>query len=102
MSSFYQSELMNQKPVILNNMNIKAPEGEPTFLSFDEVSTMFHEMGHALHGCSLMSHILHCGTSVSRDARVSINFPGRLDVNEKVINNFAKHYETGEQIARNC
>ena len=102
MSSFRsQSELMNQKPVILNNMNItRAPEGEPTFLSFDEVSTMFHEMGHALHGMfSDVKYPSLAGTAVSRDY---VEFPSTFQedwmLNEKVINNFAKHYETGEQI----
>lgn len=102
MSSFRsQSELMNQKPVILNNMNItRAPEGEPTFLSFDEVSTMFHEMGHALHGMfSDVKYPSLAGTAVSRDY---VEFPSTFQedwmLNEKVINNFAKHYETGEPI----
>ena len=102
MSSFRsQSGLMDQKPVILNNMNItKAPDGEPTFLSFDEVSTMFHEMGHALHGMfSDVKYPSLAGTSVSRDY---VEFPSTFQedwmLNEKVINNFAKHYETGEQI----
>lgn len=102
MSSFRtQSELMNQKPVILNNMNItKAPEGEPTLLSFDEVSTMFHEMGHALHGMfSDVKYPSQAGTSVPRDY---VEFPSTFQedwtLNPKVIANYAKHYETGEQI----
>lgn len=102
MSSFRsQSELMNQKPVILNNMNIsKAPEGEPTLISFDEVSTMFHEMGHALHGMfSDVKYPSQAGTSVPRDY---VEFPSTFQedwtLNEKVIAKYAKHYETGEQI----
>ncbi|MGM0524737.1 MAG: M3 family metallopeptidase [Pseudomonadota bacterium] len=102
MSSFRsQSELMDQKPVILNNMNItKAPEGEPTLLSFGEVSTMFHEMGHALHGMfSDVTYPSLAGTSVSRDY---VEFPSTFQedwmLNEKVIASFAKHYETDEQI----
>jgi len=102
MSSFRsQSELMEQKPVILNNMNItKAPEGEPTLLSFGEVSTMFHEMGHALHGMfSDVTYPSLAGTSVSRDY---VEFPSTFQedwmLNEKVIASFAKHHETGEQI----
>lgn len=102
MSSFRsQSGLMDQKPVILNNMNItKAPDGEPTLLSFDEVSTMFHEMGHALHGMfSDVEYPSLAGTSVSRDY---VEFPSTFQedwmLNEKVIASFAKHYETGEQI----
>lgn len=102
MSSFRtQSGLMNQKPVILNNMNIdRAPEGQPTFLSFDEVSTMFHEMGHALHGMfSDVKYPSLAGTAVPRDY---VEFPSTFQedwmLNEKVINHFAKHYETGEQI----
>lgn len=102
MSSFRsQSELMNQKPVILNNMNIsKAPEGEPTLLSFDEVSTMFHEMGHALHGMfSDVKYPSLAGTSVPRDY---VEFPSTFQedwtLNPKVIANYAKHYQTGEQI----
>lgn len=102
MSSFVsQSNLLGNKPVILNNMNIvKAPEGEPTLLSFDEVSTMFHEMGHALHG--MFSDVMYpslAGTSVSRDY---VEFPSTFQedwtLNPKVIANYAKHYETGEQI----
>lgn len=102
MSSFVsQSQLLDNKPVILNNMNItKAPEGEPTLLSFDEVSTMFHEMGHALHG--MFSDVMYpslAGTSVSRDY---VEFPSTFQedwtLNPKVIANMAKHYETGEQI----
>ncbi|KXS34204.1 MAG: peptidyl-dipeptidase Dcp [Idiomarina sp. T82-3] len=102
MSSFRsQSELLNQKPVILNNMNItKAPEGEPTLLSFDEVSTMFHEMGHALHGMfSDVKYPSQAGTNVPRDY---VEFPSTFQedwtLNPKVIAHYAKHYETGEQI----
>ncbi|MEX1220875.1 MAG: M3 family metallopeptidase [Idiomarina sp.] len=104
MSSFVsQSNLLGHKPVILNNMNItKAPDGEPTLLSFDEVSTMFHEMGHALHG--MFSDVMYpslAGTSVSRDY---VEFPSTFQedwtLNEKVLNNYAKHYQTGEQIPK--
>jgi peptidyl-dipeptidase Dcp len=102
MSSFVsQSHLLGDKPVILNNMNItKAPDGEPTLLSFDEVSTMFHEMGHALHGMfSDVTYPSLAGTSVSRDY---VEFPSTFQedwtLNPKVIANMAKHHETGEQI----
>ncbi|RUO79073.1 M3 family metallopeptidase [Pseudidiomarina taiwanensis] len=102
MSSFVsQSHLLGNKPVILNNMNItKAPEGEPTLLSFDEVSTMFHEIGHALHGqFSDVYYPSLAGTSVSRDY---VEFPSTFQedwtLNPQVIANMAKHYETGEQI----
>lgn len=102
MSSFVsQSHLLGNKPVILNNMNItKAPDGEPTLLSFDEVSTMFHEMGHALHGMfSDVTYPSLAGTSVSRDY---VEFPSTFQedwtLNPKVIANMAKHHETGEQI----
>lgn len=104
MSSFVsQSNLLGHKPVILNNMNItKAPEGEPTLLSFDEVSTMFHEMGHALHG--MFSDVMYpslAGTSVSRDY---VEFPSTFQedwtLNPKVLGNYAKHYQTGEQIPK--
>ncbi|EKE84235.1 M3 family metallopeptidase [Idiomarina xiamenensis] len=102
MSSFVsQSELLNNKPVILNNMNIvKAPEGEPTLLSFDEVQTMYHELGHALHGMfSKVKYPSQAGTSVSRDY---VEFPSQFQedwaLNPKVIASYAKNYKTGEQI----
>ncbi|KFZ28836.1 dipeptidyl carboxypeptidase II [Pseudidiomarina atlantica] len=102
MSSFVsQSHLLGTKPVILNNMNItKAPDGEPTLLSFDEVSTIFHEIGHALHGMfSDVNYPSLAGTSVSRDY---VEFPSTFQedwtINPKVLANMAKHYETGEQI----
>lgn len=103
MSSFVsQSNLLDKKPVILNNQNIKKAAEGPTFLSFDEVSTMFHEMGHGLHG--MFSDVMYpslAGTSVSRDY---VEFPSTFQedwmLNEKVLNNFAKHYETGEPMPK--
>ncbi len=100
MSSFVaQSNLLNQKPVIVNVMNIPKPvEGEPALLSFDHVSTMFHEMGHAVHG--LFSDVEYpslAGTSVPRDF---VEFPSTFQedwtIEPEVLQNYAKHYETGE------
>ncbi|MCG9730884.1 M3 family metallopeptidase [Shewanella sp. Isolate13] len=102
MSSFVtQSELLNSKPVVVNVMNIKkAPEGEPTFVSYDEVTTMFHEMGHGTHGMfSKVTYPTLSGTAVSRDF---VEFPSTFEedwaAHPKVLANYAKHYETGEPI----
>ena len=94
-----QSKLLNQKPVVVNNLNVPKPrEGEPALLTFDETSTLFHEFGHALHG--LLSDVTYprfSGTNVERDF---VEFPSQ--VNEmwmlwpEVVANYAKHYETGE------
>ncbi len=94
-----QSELLGLKPVVANHLNIpKPPAGEPTLLTFDEVTTMFHEFGHALHG--MFSHVKYprfSGTSVPRDF---VEFPSQ--VNEmwatwpEVLKNYAKHYQTGK------
>ena len=93
-----QSELLGRKPVVANHLNIPKPEaGKPTLLTFDEVTTMFHEFGHALHG--MFSHVKYprfSGTSVPRDF---VEYPSQ--VNEMwaawpdVLQNYAKHYQTG-------
>ncbi|MCG9696175.1 M3 family metallopeptidase [Shewanella sp. Isolate11] len=102
MSSFVgQSELLNNKPVVVNVMNIKkAPEGEPTFVSYDQVTTMFHEMGHGTHGMfSKVKYPSLAGTAVSRDF---VEFPSTFEedwaAHPEVLANYAKHYETGEVI----
>ena len=96
-----QSTLLNQKPVVVNNMNIsKPPQGEVTLLSYDETTTLFHEFGHALHG--LLSDVTYprvSGTAVQRDF---VEFPSQ--VNEmwilwpEVLDNYAIHYQTGERL----
>lgn len=102
MSSFVgQSKLLGQKPVVVNVMNIpKAPEGEPTLVSYDNVTTMFHELGHGLHGMfSDVKYPTLAGTSVSRDF---VEFPSTFEedwaAHPEVIANYAKHYKTGEPI----
>lgn len=102
MSSFVgQSKLLGQKPVVVNVMNIpKAPEGEPTLVSYDNVTTMFHELGHGLHGMfSDVNYPTLAGTSVSRDF---VEFPSTFEedwaAHPDVIANYAKHYKTGEPI----
>jgi len=96
-----QSTLLNQKPVVVNNLNIpKPPKGEPTLLTYDETTTLFHEFGHAIHG--LLSNVRYprvSGTAVQRDF---VEFPSQ--VNEmwilwpEVLDNYARHYETGERL----
>jgi peptidyl-dipeptidase Dcp len=102
MSSFVgQSRLTGQKPVVVNVMNIaKAPQGEPTLLSFENVTTMFHELGHGLHG--MLSDVTYptlSGTAVARDF---VEFPSTFQedwaAHPEVIANYAKHYKTGEPI----
>jgi len=94
-----QSRLMGTKPVVANHLNVpKPPEGEPTLLTWDEVTTMFHEFGHALHGMfSDVRYPSFSGTSVPRDF---VEYPSQ--VNEmwadwpEVLSNYAMHYRTGE------
>ena len=96
-----QSGLLGTKPVVANHLNIpKPPEGEPTLLTFDEVITLFHEFGHALHGLfSEVRYPTFSGTSVPRDF---VEYPSQ--VNEmwatwpEVLKNYAVHHETGEPI----
>ena len=96
-----QSDLLGTKPVVANHLNIpKPPEGEPTLLTFDEVITLFHEFGHALHGLfSAVRYPTFSGTSVPRDF---VEYPSQ--VNEmwatwpEVLKNYAVHHETGEPI----
>jgi peptidyl-dipeptidase Dcp len=96
-----QNFLLGQLPVVCNNLNIPKPSaGQPTLLTYDEIVTLFHEFGHALHG--LLSSVTYprvSGTSVQRDF---VEFPSQ--VNEmwilwpEVVSNYAKHHETGEQL----
>ncbi|TLM78137.1 M3 family metallopeptidase [Microbulbifer harenosus] len=104
MSSFVgQSELLEQKPVVVNVMNIpKGPEGEPTLVSFDHVTTMFHELGHGLHGMFSKVHYPSlAGTNVSRDF---VEFPSTFEEDwasdPEVLANYAYHYKTGEPIPK--
>jgi len=94
-----QSRLLGRQAVVANHINIpEPPEGEPTLLTFDEVVTMFHEFGHALHGMfSNVTYPSFSGTSVPRDF---VEYPSQ--VNEmwatwpEVLRNYARHHETGE------
>jgi len=95
-----QSNLMEAKPVVANHLNITKPisADEPTLMTFDEVTTMFHEFGHALHGMfSNVKYPEFSGTSVPRDF---VEYPSQ--VNEmwstwpSILENYAVHYETGE------
>lgn len=102
MSNFVtQSQLYDKKPVIYNVCNYPKPsDGDPALLTFDEVSTMFHEFGHALHGFfANQKYPSLSGTSVSRDF---VEFPSQFNevwaLNPQVLKNYAVHYETGEQI----
>ncbi len=94
-----QSDLLGQKPVALNCMNIKkAANGEPTLLSYDEVSTLFHEFGHAVHG--LFSKVKYPQLSGTNTPRDFVEFPSQFEedwaLDKKVLANYAKHYQTGE------
>lgn len=97
-----QSHLLNQKPVIYNVMNIPKPaEGEPALLSSEQVNTMFHEFGHALHGFFADQKFPSLsGTATARDF---VEFPSQFNehwmMNPKVFANYAIHYKTGEPMS---
>ncbi|MDD3772396.1 MAG: M3 family metallopeptidase, partial [Weeksellaceae bacterium] len=102
MSNFVtQSHLLNKKPVIYNVCNYSKPaEGEPALLTYDEVETMFHEFGHALHGFfANQKYPSLSGTAVARDF---VEFPSQANEHwalyPQVLKNYAKHYATGEVI----
>jgi peptidyl-dipeptidase Dcp len=106
MSSFVrQSRLLGTSPVVVNNLNVsRAPDGQPTLLTLDEVNTLFHEFGHALHGLSSsVTYPRFSGTAVPRDF---VEFPSQ--VNEmwalwpEVLGNYARHVETGEPLPRSA
>ncbi|HZU94505.1 MAG TPA: M3 family metallopeptidase [Microbacterium sp.] len=96
-----QSRLRGTAPVVVNNLNVAQPgEGEPTLLTLDEVTTLFHEFGHALHGLfATVTYPHFAGTNVFRDF---VEFPSQ--VNEmwilwpEVLDNYARHHETGEPL----
>lgn len=93
-----QSELTGFKPVVANHLNIpKPPAGQPTLLTWDEVTTMFHEFGHALHGMfSDVKYPYFSGTSVPRDF---VEFPSQANEmwadEPSILKHDAKHYQNG-------
>jgi peptidyl-dipeptidase Dcp len=102
MSSFVtQTRLLDQKPVIVNVLNIPPPAtGEPALISFRNVTTLFHEIGHAVHGLfSDVNYPSQAGTAVPRDF---VEFPSTFEedwaIHPEVLANYAVHYETGEPI----
>ncbi|MGI8415311.1 MAG: M3 family metallopeptidase [Nakamurella sp.] len=96
-----QNHLFGDRPVVVNNLNIpKAPQGQPTLLTLDNVRTLFHEFGHTLHG--LFSDVTYpriASTNVPRDF---VEYPSQ--VNEmwqqwpEILSNYAVHHETGEKL----
>ena len=99
MDSFVdQSGLLGTKPVVFNVANFTKPApGQPALLSFDDVTTMFHEFGHALHGMfSNVEYPTLSGTSVPRDF---VEFPSQFNehwaLEPSVFANYAKQYQTG-------
>lgn len=92
-----QSSLLGAQPVVINVTNFtKPPAGQPALLSFDDVTTMFHEFGHALH--AMFSNIRYPMLgSVSRDF---VEFPSQFNehwaLDPVVFANYAKHYQTGK------
>ena len=94
-----QSKLLGRQPVIYNVANFAKPAaGQPALISFDDVTTMFHEFGHALHDifADQQYETLSGATSVPRDF---VEFPSQFNehwaLDPKVFANYAKHYQTG-------
>ncbi len=96
-----QSTLRGTKPVVFNVQNFTKPApGQPMLISFDDVTTMFHEFGHALHGMfATQTYPTLSGTSVARDF---VEFPSQFNENwaldPKVLSHYAVQYQTGQTI----
>lgn len=96
-----QSALRGTRPIVVNNLNVPKPApGSPTLLTLDEVTTLFHEFGHALHGLfATVTYPHFAGTAVFRDF---VEFPSQ--VNEmwiywpEILASYARHVDTGEAL----
>jgi len=96
-----QNRLLGQLPVVVNNLNLAKPAaGQPTLLSMDEIRTLFHEFGHALHG--LLSSVTYprlAGTAVSKDF---VEYPSQVNemwgTDPELLAGYARHIETGEPL----
>jgi peptidyl-dipeptidase Dcp len=94
-----QSKLLGTHPVVYNVANFAKPApGQPALISFDDVTTMFHEFGHALHGLfASQQYPTLSGTAVARDF---VEFPSQFNehwaLDPKVFAHYAMHYETGQ------
>jgi peptidyl-dipeptidase Dcp len=96
-----QSKRDGTLPVIYNTLNIAPPaDGEPALATFDNVTTLFHEFGHALHGLFAdQQYASISGTNVARDF---VEYPSQVNemwaTDPAILSNYAKHYQTGEPI----
>lgn len=99
-----QSKLLGTKPVIYNVCNYTKPaESEPALISWDDVTTLFHEFGHALHG--LLADQVYPSLSGTNVARDFVELPSQINEHwalyPEVFKNFATHYKTGENMPQN-
>ena len=96
-----QSSVLHTQPIIVNVLNLTKPDAEqPCLLTMDQLTTLFHEFGHALHGLlSSVEYPSQSGTSVPRDF---VEFPSQVNemwaLHPDVLANYARHHETGEPI----
>ena len=93
-----QSRLLGQLPVVYNVANFEKPApGEPALLSFDDVTTMFHEFGHALHG--MFADTVYPSISGTQVPRDFVEFPSQFNEHwasyPAVFEHYARHYKTG-------
>ena len=104
MSNFVQqSTLFGTKPVIYNVCNFEAPaKGEPAFLTSDDVETLFHEFGHALHGLfASQKYETLSGTNTPRDfVEMPSQFNEHWMTDSLVLRHYARHYKTGEAMTQ--
>lgn len=96
-----QSYLLGTKPVITNVCNFTKPApGQPALIGFDDVRTMFHEFGHALHG--LFADQQYISLSGSNTARDFVEFPSQFNEHwaqdPKILQHYAVHYQTGQPL----
>jgi peptidyl-dipeptidase Dcp len=94
-----QNHLLGQLPVVTNNSNlVKPPAGEPTLMTWDDVITLFHEFGHALHG--LLSDTRYLSQSGTETPRDFVEYPSQVNemwaLDADILPRYAVHHATGE------